>query len=684
MKNFIFCNSFCSVRTLCVVVAISSWANFSVAQGVNSNTTEDSAERKAEVGHLKKVVITATRTPKLLVDSPVSVEVVNGDTLRKVSQTTLARALDFLPGVVVKPSQKGGYNVQMQGFDGDRVLVLVDGRRVVAPTGAAVDLDQISVANIERIEIMRGAGSVLYGSSAMGGVINIITRQDTSNHLSITSEASSYLGNEIEGDEVGYQNRIEGRALLGEWRTKLSLQKIDEVGFDYQPETLAQTAADVKKTFGQLSVGRDFSNFSGDYRAQFFDDEKRRDRFKLPGRSEVIYYLSDVEQVQHDLEFRDRPATDEDRKQMGSWKINTRYADHQETSGDSNGLRDTDITLMEFDSQKAWLGTGYELVGGFSANRNTLDQIKHDATSPEVDDKSNQGYEAFLQYSNLSADHEILTGARVQHDSDFDWHSAVRVSGMKKIAGRGDSQWHVRGGLGQSYRVPTLKERFYVFDHSNLGYMVLGNQDLKPEIAITGNTSISYLLPLDEDAGIFESEFNIHYSDAKNLIDTVRDDEASIEAQLDISRYSNFAKTEIYGADLSGKYQYKEWNIQLSYSYLYAEDKISGERLINRPRHQIKANFGHHHAAYDLDSLLYFVYEADEYPGSPSQPVANDSFVSVNFNLTQNLTSNLSWRIGVDNIFDEHQDPQAINAGEFDQRPVSSRRVFAGFTYNFF
>lgn len=645
-------------------------------------TTAAAESDEKKLTSLNSVVVTATRTPKLLVDSPVSVEVVTGEALRKVSQTTLARALDFLPGVVVKRSPKDGYNVQMQGFDGDRVLVLVDGRRVVAPTGAAVDLDQISVANVERIEIMRGAGSVLYGSSAMGGVINIITRQDTGNHLSLTSEASSYVGNEIEGDEIGYQNRVEGSAKAGEWRSRFNLQQIDDVGFDYQPETVAQTAADIKKTFGQFSVGRDFSNFSSDYRAQVFDEEKYRDSYKLPGRSDVIYYMSDVEQVQHDLAFRDRPATDEERNQIGSWKMNGRYTTHKETSGDSNGLRNTEITLAEFDSQKAWIGKGYELVSGISAHRDEMNQAKGDVI--EVDDKANQGYEAFAQYSHLSTNGEILGGARVQHDSDFDWHSAVRVSGMKKIASSGDSQWHLRGGVGQSYRVPTLKERFYIFDHSNLGYMVLGNPGLQPETAITGNTSLSWLLPLEDDAGIFESEFNLHYSDAKNLIDTVRDDEASAATQLDISRYSNFAKTEIYGADLSSKYQYNNWNLQLSYSYLYAEDKITGERLPNRPRHQVKANIGHHFPAYELDSLLYFVYETDEYSGTPDKPVASDNYLSVNFNLTQNLTSNFSWRVGVDNIFDEHQDPKAINAGEFDQRAVTSRRVFAGITFNFF
>lgn len=170
----------------------------------------------------------------------------------------------------------------------------------------------------------------------------------------------------------------------------------------------------------------------------------------------------------------------------------------------------------------------------------------------------------------------------------------------------------------------------------------------------------------------------------KNLIETVRDDAASAAQGLDIFRYSNFSKTEIYGADLSSKYQYKDWSTQFNYSYLYAEDKLTGGRLPNRPRHQIKANFGYHFSQYDLDSLLYVVYEADEFSGTPGQPVAQDNYVTLNFTLSQTLNNHFSWRLGVENMLDEHRDPRAASAGEFDQRPVSSRRVFAGFTYNFF
>jgi len=145
----------------------------------------------------EEMVVTGTRTPKTLIDSPVKIDVVSGVQLRKVSQSTLGRALNFMPGVVAKRSEKDGYTVYLQGYSANRVLILLNGQPLITPTGSEVDLDQISVADIERVEILRGAGSVLYGSSAMGGVINIITSKTFDKSLSLNSQLYSYKGKEL-------------------------------------------------------------------------------------------------------------------------------------------------------------------------------------------------------------------------------------------------------------------------------------------------------------------------------------------------------------------------------------------------------------------------------------------------------------------------------------------------------
>ncbi|MCR6651389.1 MAG: TonB-dependent receptor [Cellvibrionaceae bacterium] len=625
---------------------------------------------------VQTVVVTGTRTPRLLPDSPVVIEVVSGDDVRQVAQTTLARALDVLPGVVVKRSNKEGYNIYMQGFDGDRVLVLVDGRRQVAPTGAAADLDQISVADIERIEILRGAGSVLYGSSAMGGVINIITRREQRNRLEYTGEVSTYAGNEIEGDEFSYQHRLEGALLAAGWRSRLSLQEIDDAGFDYDPATVAQSAAGSRKRFAHLSLGGDFYGIATDYQFRDLKDTKRRDSHRVQGQSTIVHYLSDVDQTQHDLEIRGRS----DGLTAPSWKMAGRHTEHSEISGLSSDLRDTHIQLAELDGQRTWRLRQHEIVGGLAARQERLDQSKDG--NPEIDRQANENLEMFAQYNFLGRGTEYLAGIRVQEDSDFGYHSAARASLMKKFSrGGGELRW--RAGLGQSYRVPNLKERFYVFDHSNVGYIILGDERLLPETAVTANGSVTWSRDWRPDREL-SLEVNTHYSEAKNLIDTLYDPTASREPPyVSVYRYANFARTEIRGLDFSGKYRWRDWNWQLNYSYLEARDKIADNPLPNRPRHQIKANMGRHFPALDLDALFYVVHEAGEYPEVAGQPVYRDEFLSLNLIVSQILTEHIHWRFGVENLLDNHRNPVAAGAGDFDARPVGSRRVFAGVTLKY-
>ena len=89
--------------------------------------------------HLEHIVISGTRTPKLLSNSPVSIQVIDQETIQILTQGTLANALNYIPGLVVTRNVKDGYNIQMQGFDGDHVLVLVNSQPLISPAGSAAD-----------------------------------------------------------------------------------------------------------------------------------------------------------------------------------------------------------------------------------------------------------------------------------------------------------------------------------------------------------------------------------------------------------------------------------------------------------------------------------------------------------------------------------------------------------------
>ncbi len=127
--------------------------------------------------HLDQVVVTATRTPRTLEQVPVITQVVRRDEVTERGIATVTEVLSQdIPGVEF---QRGGFgpDMKMQGLEARNVLILLDGERLAGESGYNVDYSRLNTADIERVEVVKGAASALYGSQAMGGVVNIITRE---------------------------------------------------------------------------------------------------------------------------------------------------------------------------------------------------------------------------------------------------------------------------------------------------------------------------------------------------------------------------------------------------------------------------------------------------------------------------------------------------------------------------
>lgn len=633
------------------------------------------AEVFSDIKPLEHIVVTGTRTAKFLSNSPVLVEVIDGEIIAKISQGTLAQALNYIPGIVIKRSVKEGYNIQMQGFDGDHVLVLIDGQPIISPTGSSADLDQIPANSIAQIEVIRGAASVMYGSSAMGGVINIITHKTDEASLQLEYDISQYQGNTIENGDLNHTIKVNAVEQLWGWNTQINAIMIDDQGFDYDSNTVSQDAASVDKKFITIAANKDHEDIATSVKYQWLSDKKLRDSATIPGQSKVISYQTDVDQQQVALGVNSTTAP------KTPWQLNARYISHQETSGQSNSLRDTNVVLSEFNGQKVFQSTDIEWVSGGVIHVDKLDQSKPAENVVEINNESRESIEAFIQGNWVKSDYQLLAGMRGQYDSDFGWHNALRFSTMKNIT-LGSKQLQWRAGIGQSYRVPNLKERFYVFDHSALGYMVLGNKDLKPETAESISTSVTLKGTFADNSLDISSDINVHYSQTDDLIDSVIDVEQSEESGLSIYQYQNISKATIQGFDLSTELTFRQWKTQLNYSYLTSKDE-NNERLLSRPRHQVKFNINYDFDAYGIELIGYAVYQADEAVADSYQGIENNKYTTVSAILNQTLTGKLSWRISLDNIFDVHKSPQANSQNLFDARPVSSRAISAGLSYQF-
>lgn len=143
-------------------------------QGASVNDDDSLAINKFK---LDEVVVTATRTPKRLSQSPVITQVVTAQQIEDRGLSDIKSLLtQEIPGLVF--NEVGfGTSINLQGLGGKHILFLVDGERMAGETGDNIDYQRLDLNNIERIEIVKGAASALYGSQAMGGVINIITRK---------------------------------------------------------------------------------------------------------------------------------------------------------------------------------------------------------------------------------------------------------------------------------------------------------------------------------------------------------------------------------------------------------------------------------------------------------------------------------------------------------------------------
>jgi outer membrane receptor for ferrienterochelin and colicins len=137
---------------------------------------------------LEDVVITATRSEISLEDSPVPTEVIGKEEIEKLNLITMQDLLQQ-KGFFVAPVKSGGF--QLRGLSSEYVLVMIDGVPVAGRESGALDVSNINLDNVERVEIVKGSMSSLWGNHAIGGVINIITKKNGQNSLAVNTQYGS-------------------------------------------------------------------------------------------------------------------------------------------------------------------------------------------------------------------------------------------------------------------------------------------------------------------------------------------------------------------------------------------------------------------------------------------------------------------------------------------------------------
>lgn len=659
------------------------------------------------------IVVTATRSDRVVSDAPVPVQVLDQSYLKKHHAHTLKQAIALLPNVYLRQIHgKTGYEVLMQGLSGDQVLVLIDGLPVTASTGSTVNLNQYLNVDIAQIEVIQGASSAQYGSSAMGGVINVITKPITDSSAHITAEVASN-GQQNPSDEPLDANRQYIEASLegavdagGHLRARLSGSYLDDSGLTLDSDAWPRLkdASEQSQISARLSYtaepsidnnlqaapssGQLFNDTQLWAEASLYTEEDSR-RYNYYAAPRYLPQQKDeqITKQRYSAGGRTNITPTGHNNALYQLSASALFEDYQsESDTTSNGIitsaRDADITTalaqaqldlpMWTPSSNIFKDHAHLLQIGAQYQQDTLSQTKNEVSELIKDEVSRDVGEVYLQDDWFIGEAwEVLAGVRYQDDTDFGGHAAPKVSVKYNHV---DEQGHdhiLRASVGNGYRVPNLKERYYIFDHSNLGYKVLGNPDLQPE------TSTSYQVGY---AGQLADDLNLTINGFYNEIDDlIQTDAAGVtyEGNIAVYHYMNVDSAQTYGADIGIDWRVTpEAVLKAAYTYTKTKNDATGEELTLRPEHKAQVSLG-----YQLSPKIQLVEQLN-YEGKQLVRSADESYSPAWWTLDSKLNYQVDEHIdvyaGVNNLFDIQRKPSDSS----DYRPIDNREWLLGASYH--
>jgi outer membrane receptor for ferrienterochelin and colicins len=498
---------------------------------VEAKRIEVSKQESADAGDLRlslvqsgeQVVVSGSRVAEEVDQAPTKVIVVTKDEIQNTGFERVGDVLNEVPGVVTRTQSFGVGLVggeQIDGMDSKETLVLLDGLPFVGARGIKegnIDLNQQDIGKIERIEVVKGAASSLYGSDALGGVINLVTKEPTNPFQADVTLSGGSLGEVDTRLSIG-----------GQWKGLSALLDAEHHGRDGyslipgDPSTVgayenrqdllfkARYAFNPRAAIGFTSTA--YSGHDHGLGTTFGFDPNDPNNFT---ESPTALRSNDSTQTY---------AVTGDFALTNSTSLQTRFfaSKYNENSNsrlfDSNGqegdqfdqgnlaedYRRADATIGQQWGRYQFIQGGYEWVRDFYRGDN---RIVGGNSGQEQRTNDLWIQDRIQPFSKLL----ITLGARYQNNSSYGNHAVPKVGLNYRL----NNHFTLRGSFGQGFRAPNLGELYYHLLHLEFGYQVIGNPTLQPE------TSQSYSAGATFTQGRYTLSLNMFRNNLRNLINNV-------------------------------------------------------------------------------------------------------------------------------------------------------------------
>jgi len=634
--------------------------------------------------HLEEVMVTATKSVRQLSSLPLPVQLISKKQIQRINSIRMSDLLNEATGLTTVADFGGGEGIQMQGLDAQHTLILIDGLPLVGRSAGTLDLNRLAVGNIEQVEIVKGASSSLYGSEALAGVINLISKNTEQGiHGAIGYRLATFNTQDIQAD-LSYGTKKFGISSV--------VNRLASDGYDLGNDPDIPTVSPYENYTFSTNAYYQFSKKSKlSVAGRFFDQEQAY------VSSNELAGETNIEEWNLSGKF-----THTFNEQWESYVelYATRYYSTEflnEATGENFSDANYDQRLFRPEVRLGYSprkGQSYSAGVGF--NHETLartDFIKQ----PEF----NAPY-IYTQYDGKLTDRlNIIAGAR------FDMHNEYASQVSPKLALRYvlSNLISLKGSVGYGFKAPDFRQLYFDFSNGTVGYTVLGynaveeaitrlenngeianqlvpvaafNQDLRPESSVSFNlgTDIRVSNQLKFNLNLFRNNIN-------NLIDTQII--ATKTNGQSVFSYTNVNKVFTQGIELNGNWDFSETlRISGGYQLLYAKDKEAVKAfnngtvyartspaspsfqlsasdyfgLYNRSRHMANLKLFYQYTPWKIDGNIRTTYRSSygQFDGNGNgyldqyDPMV-DGYVITDIAINKSIYKHYRLSLGIDNVF---------------------------------
>jgi outer membrane receptor for ferrienterochelin and colicins len=596
---------------------------------------------------LDELVVTAGRRVQRLSETAVTTELVTRREIRQTGATDLASVLTERSGVELEGGHPVGAGVMIQGMGSERVLILLDGQPFIGRISGAIDLSRIPTSMIERVEIVKGPQSTLYGSEAMGGVVNVITRGvDGSAWTTAATATAGDAGRlDLAGNLVGGVGAVTGLVDVGRRAIELT------------PGWAGAGGAASERWDGLAKLGwkPPLAGVNLEASGLFLDERQR-------WRSGQLYHFADNTQWSARL--------------GGAWERGAHrvaptvyWTAFEHLSRSATG-EDPVAGTGEHETQRL---AEAELLYGVTAGPLSLDlgveARRERIDSDRVDERiqTQETLEGFVQSTLTWRGWTVVPGVRASRSEPWGTHVTPRIAAMVRPV----PELAVRLSAGEGFRAPSFKELHMRFLNvgPGFGYTVRGNPDLRPEVSRNLTAGAEWA---GARTYLRLQGFVNHFD---GFIETRP---VSDSSGITVYTYGNVDDGRTRGGEVEVGAAWRGWQAEAAYSLLRAEHAETGDPLVGRPERSLRATLAFAHPG-GLRMSVTGVHTGETAMRlSEAGTEWREPFTRFDARVARELPGGFEVVVGVDNGFDRQVEDWPGFTGRHLYTTVSWRAAGAG------